>query len=816
MALPDIAFTDANINTYQDIPSSIYPALQSTSIGSVTANHPSIPPVNGIFANGIGISIKWQYPSSDNLFIRCAVGYQFQVILGRFDNTQLQGITPPASVVYEDIQNFHTNIDPVARYINLQNGAPGQVTIPSTVMKGGASYTVRVRALLFSELGAGTVSGQYFKYTPWGSTSFSINQVPFATNLRVNSISNPTSLPSTDPVAFSFTFMDTDGPQYLYQIQVGTTAGMGFSANIWDSGLVNSGAAFSSRDFTVPYSGPALSPGVTYAWRVGVQDGLIDGGFTAANDTFMVNVPPKASSLKINGKEMLFNAIPTVGDTGAVLTWTFSDANGDTQRAYNLVITNPLAPLDASIPESDVVNTGNVFSTASTFDVPDLSANVTYQVQLSLRDATEFGPVAVGSFAVNAHPQVLNFRVDGEDNPGDVATTTPTFSWVFFDNDPGDSQQAFQIQVSMTDTFSTLLWDTGTVVSSANIVAYGSTASPVVAPVPLAHGSYFYARVRVFDGVSFSDYANEFFAINTKPGSPMLLTPTASSFSGMIDVTWLGASPLDADGDTVMYTIEVTNRRSSNAGWEYLAGPFNSSVLSFEFDTSNTPAGNDFGIRVIANDGFADSDPTPSTSPIGSSGLGFTIMNHAPITPTFVSPLAGDVVASTLSVQWVEADPVDIDGDSVFYVLELTRDSSVAAPTYENVGVFNEGIASALLDVSEVPDGTKYRLRITANDSAGSVGQTVYSPVFSVVNTPTITDFERLGGVLYIGTSDGRVFRASEAIWDVDNDFSTKSQQPPFKLFSEGSPHIQVANGMLMISSPSGSTFMLRIAPNKQ
>ena len=101
-------------------------------------------------------------------------------------------------------------------------------------------------------------------------------------------------------------FSDTDGPAYLYRIQVGTTTGLGFTASVWDSGLIFSGPGYTSKDFVVPYSGTQLSSGVTYAWRVQVQDGLSDGGWTSANDTFKINTLPTVISLKIDDNEILF------------------------------------------------------------------------------------------------------------------------------------------------------------------------------------------------------------------------------------------------------------------------------------------------------------------------------------------------------------------------------------------------------------------------------------------------------------------------------------------------------------------------------
>lgn len=820
---PDLQFIDANINNYQNIPSSLYPVLNAFTLSNASGS----PVANGIGVSNIvvnrqgvptsdpvpdttGISITWLYPNNDNLYLRVAVAYQLQLLEGTFSTDEVQSPIPPGNIDFEQIINLNVFANP-NNFVNLQNGAAGKVDIPSGSMKAGQAYTARIRTLVFSELGAGTIGNQYFKYTEWRSVNFRINNVPQAVGLRVNSLTNPVRIPSTNPIAFSFTFSDTDGPFYLYRIQIGTTPGLAFAANVWDSGLIAAGSSFGPRDFTVNYSGSPLSTGVTYYWRVNVQDGLVDGGFTAANDSFSINVAPTVPSIQINGNEILFGNIPAIGNTGAVLTWQFADFYGDAQRAYNLSIVQTIAAPNGGPQQFEILVSGDVFSTVSSINLPVLPVGGQIHVTLKVRDSIEFSRAYSGSFNSNSIPQVLNLKIAGAVNPGNVATATPAFSWTFFDDMPGDFQHGFRVQVATSNSFSALLWDSGLITSTVPLVVYGSTPSPIVAPAALTHGSYYYVQVQVYDGISLSDFAGGFFAINTAPNSPTLLTPSAGAFSGILNVTWMPASPLDADGDTVTYTLEMTSRRSSNQGWNYLAGPFASNLTLFPLDLSTIKSGNDYGIRILANDGFADSDPTLGTSPVNANGLGFTIQNHPPTTPIFIQPVTGTTAGSILKIEWLEGNPVDIDGDTVFYLLEMTRDASVGVPVYETLGVFQEGTTGTLLDISSLPDGSHYMLRITASDDKGAVGAVNYSPQFSIINTPAVTDFETLGTNLYISTSDGRVFKAVESIWQLDENFESNDSLLSFDTFVNGTPATTVKNGLLNIQSPQGSTFILRI-----
>lgn len=818
----DIIFNDANINGYTDIPASLYPVLPGVALTGVAIQHATTQVADGILPNTTGVSVKWSYPVTDNLFVRVSVGYQVQVMEGTFSQVGSQSPVAPGPIVFEQIVNMNSALLPENRYINLQGGATGSANITSSALKGNVKYTVRVRALLFSELGAGTVRDQYFKYTEWGTANFRVNNIPSAVNLRVNGETNPTRISKRANISFSFTFSDTDGPAYLYRIQIGTVPGVSFAASIWDSGLIFGGRGFTSRDFIVPYTGPALVAGVTYAWRVQVQDSLSDGGWTDANDTFKINTLPTVVSIKVDGEEILFGATPTVADSGVSVTWEFDDEDGDTQRGYNLgvfqdiqVISDNFLSGESSTEtqQFELFQSGNVFASTSTVALPDLPQGSEIQVKIKVRDSVEFGEEFVGAFIANARPKTLDLRIAGSVNPGNVASSTPIISWSFFDDTPGDIQRAFRVQVASNDSFTSLLWDTGEVTSTASSVTYGSTGSPVVAPAALSHGQYYYARVMLSDGTSFSEWENAFFAINTRPNSPTLLTPAAGAYSGSINVTWMHGSPLDADSDTVTYTLEITNRRSSNQGWEYLAGPFPSSTSSYALSLATLRSGTDYGIRVLSNDGFVDSDPQLGTSALNANGLGFTIENHAPSTPAFIFPTTGAVISAMLKAEWLESSPVDVDGDAVFYVLEMTRDVSVATPLYERVGVFNEGTTKTFIDVSDLPDGSNYRLRITAYDSKGGTGSTNSSVTFAIVNTSQVTDFESVDGVLFISTSDGRVYRAAESIWQVDNDFASQPQQPFFQFFVAGNPKAILRDGSLFIDSPPNSTLLMRVAP---
>jgi hypothetical protein len=796
-----LPLTVSNINGFNDIPYP-YSALPDVSLKNVAFGSQNRAITNGMLSGVTNVFVTWKYPDIQDLFPLAvedniqavAVGFQVQVFEGVLGGSDIQDPNAPLPIAYEEIQNLRST--EIWNYVQLTKGAGGRTDIPSVALVTGLAYSCRIRALLF--INQDTDGGGHFRYTEWGaSSSVVINQPPQAVSLAVNGESNPTRVASSDTIMFSFTSNDPDGPEYLYRIQVGTVAGGGFAANIWDSGIIHGGQGKGPRDFLMPYAGSPLTPGTTYAWRVGVQDGISDGGFTSANDTFKINAAPTVSSLRADGNELIYGDVPDVKDENVQIAWTFQDADGDSQNGYSITIMDE--------DGQEILSSGEIVSSAASVTVPTFPQNKRISISIKVKDGTEFGDVVTGAFKTNARPRVTNFKIDNQINPGNVASGTPTFTWLYFDETPGDVQVKYRLQVAIDEQFSSLVWDTGEITSALSTVVYGSTASPVVAPQALLHAVLYYVRVEASDGISFSEWTQGFFAVNQAPSDPVLMSPAAGAYAGSITATWTAST--DPDGDAITYRLEISDRRSSNRNWQPLAGPFPSTTTSASIDLSNIKAGDNYGIRVIASDNFAESNPSN-----GGTSPRFSILNHAPNTPAFLAPKAGDVIAKSMTVEILEADPVDVDGDQVFYVLELTRDASAASPIWEKVGVFPAGRSTIVINVADMPDGASYQLRITSRDAKGAIGTVVGSEIFAVFNQAAATDFERFEGNLFVGSTDGRLFKAREAIWQVDEDWDDQRARVPFQVFSNGSPKVVIEGGALKITTVSGSTYILRQA----
>jgi hypothetical protein len=629
-------------------------------------------------------------------------------------------------------------------------------------------------------------------YSQWGIDSAKINEVPVATNLQVNNEVSPGRVASKKPVSLGFLLSDPDGPSLEYKIEVGNFEENQFSPSMWDSGWVPvSSSPGDTLVSNVQYQGQALAQGRDYFWRARGRDGLGIGTWSEVNN-FGTNTPPQILSLKVDGMEALFGSVPNANSAGPVISWQYSSEEAP-QQAFELVFRQ-----EDKSAEQTINGTGETSeATLPAFD-PEKRVFLRLTVSDGIEETTE--EITLLS---NTPPQVTQLLTEALSNPTTLSTTTPTFSWSFQDRSQS-LQQAFRIQVASDPDFSTLTWDSGEVTSMNNFVTYGSTASPVVPPVALTH-AVFFVRVAVNNGVAWSELSDSppaFFAINGQPGAPTLLSPLGGRHSGAITVSWMPASPADPDGDDITYQVEITDVLSTGTGWRRLVGPLPEGQTSYVIGANDLPAGEDYGVRVISSDGISPSDPATS--------IVFAVENHAPISPVFSSPGTGETAVRFLRVEWIEADPVDVDGDDVTYKLEITSGASDTTPLWRLVGTFGAGTTGTTVDVSEEEDGSDFQLRVTAIDEHGKNGDANLSPGFAVSNVVEILDAEIFEGDTYLATSDGRLVRLEETAWQVRVDWAEEEDVSSFQVFKSERGEVQVRNGEIVFESPPGETAILR------
>jgi hypothetical protein len=327
------------------------------------------------------------------------------------------------------------------------------------------------------------------------------------------------------------------------------------------------------------------------------------------------------------------------------------------------------------------------------------------------------------------------FLIDGK-TWNKASTDSPVFSWT---TEGSEIPSAYRIQVSSTPLFDNLFWDTGKTESTRNSVRYGH-GEFALRPVALRHG-IFYVRLTIFrPGESLSQ--ESILAVNQAPSSPVLTAPSGEKSRGAVVVKWAASS--DADGDEINYFIELCENSSLGTEWKRIEVPKFSDQLSCEIDTSSLPASNDYGVRVIATDGFCESEP---------SNVGVFSYKPIPVIPKIIRPKAGERFNRIAEVEWESSD-----SDSYFMV------EHYSGVEWEKVSLYPPGTRKATY--SNVRSGDNCKVRITAIGSDSERSLSSVSDVFSFYTEASITAMESVGKKLLLGTSDGRILSTNEEIWD--------------------------------------------------
>jgi hypothetical protein len=154
------------------------------------------------------------------------------------------------------------------------------------------------------------------------NATFRLNQLPLAENQKVEGQVNPARLTTLTPT-LSWSYYDPDGDtQAQYQIQVGTAEN---DNSMWDfTGSTSSTSA--------AYAGSTLSRGVTYYWRVRVNDGY-EWSDWLYGGTFRLNQPPTAviaypddgAHFYVNNNISFGSGSTDADNDNLICTWDFGD-----------------------------------------------------------------------------------------------------------------------------------------------------------------------------------------------------------------------------------------------------------------------------------------------------------------------------------------------------------------------------------------------------------------------------------------------------------------------------------------------------------
>ncbi len=191
------------------------------------------------------------------------------------------------------------------------------------------------------------------------------------------------------------------------------------------------------------------------------------------------------------------------------------------------------------------------------------------------------------TYATNNAPNApVTPECDGKASPAITTETAPDFTWVFSDQDGGDSQSAYAVLVSTSstslDSNTGEMWDTLKYVSIDSSAAYGGSA--------LSEDTTYYWKVKTWDaGDSSGPYCGTqlfFLQAGSGPAVPTGLVATAST-KHSISLSW------QAD-ENVRYAIE----KSSNSTDFSMIEQWSDNITNNAYTAMNLKAGSSYWFKV--------------------------------------------------------------------------------------------------------------------------------------------------------------------------------------------------------------------------
>ncbi|NQX61562.1 PKD domain-containing protein [Paenibacillus qinlingensis] len=268
-------------------------------------------------------------------------------------------------------------------------------------------------------------------------------------------------------------------------------------------------------------------------------------------------------------------------------TWNQTDPDpGTTFAAFQVVIKDELGNV---VVDSGIKPQGTSSTTQEWITSQTLAQGQKYQVQVRVSDGIAWSPWSnVGWMITNRQPTAIMLEPNGtQASPTRFSTLRPTLKWNQTDPDPGTTFTYFQIQIT-NETNDTLIVDSGQYYQGSSSLIGSWTVNT---DLPVGHKLR--VRVRVFDGVIWSDYSPQTWLYINRP-------PIAN-FDWAPKPVWEGDevqstnTSTDPDGDALSYLWTFQ-------GPDGVTKPFTTTNFMEKF----SQPGN-YKVTLTATDGFLTS-----------------------------------------------------------------------------------------------------------------------------------------------------------------------------------------------------------------
>lgn len=259
----------------------------------------------------------------------------------------------------------------------------------------------------------------------------------------------------------------------------------------------------------------------------------------------------------------------------------------------------------------------------------------------------------------------------------------------------------------------------------------------------LNDNTHYYWRARAIgpDSVN-SEWVNgEFFVnlFNDAPGDFNLTTPTAGSDVASLTPVLSLTNASDADGDAITYGFEVytdveLTQRHDGAS-ELPADPSGMTNWTVAIPLVNHET---YYWRAFATDEHGAQTATPARSFRVFTG------NHAPSTPTIVSPVVGsDVTTPEIALLRI-GNSTDGDGDPITYRFEIDEVNTFDSSERSSAEVPADGSGITGWQATGVIENQRYYWRVKANDGHGDsewvLGEFIMDAANEAPSQPTVAN----------------------------------------------------------------------------
>lgn len=284
-----------------------------------------------------------------------------------------------------------------------------------------------------------------------------------------------------------------------------------------------------------------------------------------------------------------------------------------------------------------------------------------------------------------------------------VVSVNPTFFWRFHDYS-GLLQTAFEIAVGTDNDWQfSEMWNPAPFVSADTFVVYNGA--------PLVDGATYWLRLRVNNGLAWSEWSELTFRMNSVPGVPEMRLPVDLAIVNTEHPTLVVRNPSDAENDSMLITFELS------------ADSFATSIFPIEVKMSsdsltslwvNFPLNEDlrFWWRVTASDYYEESGYSQVRS------FWINSVNSTPTAFSLLSPPNGASPALPFNVpEFTWQNSLDIDpGDSVKFTLQLAID-----PSFSFMSQITGLTSPNYLPATPLEWGRRYWWRVKAEDKSTGV-----------------------------------------------------------------------------------------------